>query len=46
MTLYLEGFQLPGRIGEEKFLNDIKETCYDNFYPFGLFPPKELDGCL
>lgn len=43
MTLYLEGFQLPGRFGEEGFLSNIKETCYDNFYPFGLFPPKELD---
>ncbi len=41
--LYLEGFRLPGIDFEEGFLGAISETCYDSFYPFGLFPPKDLD---
>lgn len=41
--LYLEGFKLPGIIFEEDFLGRIQETCYDDFYPFQLFPPMELE---
>lgn len=41
--LYLEGFSLPGVDFEEAFLGGIQETCYDSYYPFGLFPPKDLD---
>lgn len=41
--LYLEGFQLPGIIFEENFLGRIQETCYDSYYPFGLFPNMGLE---
>ncbi|MGC2873359.1 AAA family ATPase [Ihubacter sp. rT4E-8] len=41
--LYLEAFTLPGIDAEERILNDIRETYYVSFYPFGLFPTKELD---
>lgn len=41
--LYLEGFGLPGINFEEGFLGEIRETCYEDFYPFGLFPAMELD---
>ena len=41
--LYLEGFSLPGIDFEETFLGNIQETCYDSYYPFGLFPNKGLD---
>ncbi len=38
--IYLRRFELPGVDSEEIFLNDIKMTCYSNFYPFGIFPAK------
>ena len=44
--LYLEAFTLPGIDAEERILNDIRETYYVSFYPFGLFPTKELDRIL
>ena len=40
--LYLEGFRLPGRDREEAFFSDLRRTCYTNFYPFEIFPDKEL----
>lgn len=41
--VYLEGFTLPSVMREELFLGDIKMTCFNDFYPFGIFPPKELE---
>ena len=38
--VYLKNFKLPEMIAEELFLNDIRQTCYDSFYPFGIFPQK------
>lgn len=32
--MYLTKFEFPGVWQEESFLNDIKRTCYDSFYPF------------
>ena len=40
--LYLKGFRLPGIADEEDFFTDLKRTCYTNYYPFGVFPSKEL----
>ena len=40
--LYLKGFRLPGIADEEDFFTDLKRTCYTNYYPFGIFPSKEL----
>lgn len=41
--VYLKGFSLPGILHEELFLNGIKMTCFNDFYPFGIFPPKDLE---
>ena len=43
MTVYLSQFLLPGIHREESFFDNLQRTCYTNFYPFGVFPPKELD---
>lgn len=43
MTVYLSKFLLPGIHREESFFDNLQRTCYTNFYPFGVFPPKELD---
>lgn len=40
--VYLEEFELPDIVSEECFLGGIMMTCFENFYPFGIFPPKEL----
>lgn len=41
--IYMEGFRLPSVDQEERFFSDLRRTCYTNFYPFGLFPGKELE---
>ena len=35
--LYLESFSLPSQRQEESYLNGIRLTCYDSFYPFQVF---------
>ena len=40
--IYLKEFRLPSIGEEEGFFNDLRRTCYTNFYPFGIFPSKEL----
>ena len=40
--MYLTNFALPSRGEEEGFFNDLRRTCYTSFYPFGIFPDKEL----
>ena len=32
--IYLSHFEFPDILKEELFINDIKRTCYDTFYPF------------
>lgn len=32
--IYLSHFEFPDILREELFINDIKRTCYDTFYPF------------
>lgn len=41
--VYLSGFRLPGIESEEGFFSGLQRTCYTDFYPFGIFPKKELD---
>lgn len=43
--MYLESFELPSVFWEEQFLNDdvkMKQTCYNSYYPFKIFPEKHL----
>lgn len=40
--VYLRSFLLPSLNMREKFINDIKRTCYTTVYPFDVFPLREL----
>ena len=40
--VYLSRFTLPSLDTRERFINDIKRTCYTTTYPFELFPLQEL----
>ena len=40
--IYLKSFRLPSIGDEEGFFSGLRRTCYTNFYPFGIFPSKEL----
>ena len=40
--IYLKSFRLPSVGDEEGFFTQLRRTCYTNFYPFGIFPSKEL----
>ena len=40
--MYLSNFQFADELKEELFLNDIKRTCYNSFYPFGVLPMHHL----
>ena len=37
MALYLERFTLPVQDREDAYLSQIRRTCYDSRYPFGVF---------
>ena len=46
--MYLQEFTLPGAGWEEGYLSpvdnpEMKRTCYTSFYPFRIFPQKQLD---
>ncbi len=41
--VYLEEFQLPDYGFECRFFEGQKRTCYDTFYPFDIFPEKDLE---
>ena len=41
--LYLSRFAFPDGDAEFDFRRTVKRTCYDTYYPFGLFPRKGLD---
>ena len=46
--MYLQEFTLPGEGWEEGYLSpvdnpEMKRTCYTSFYPFRIFPQKQLD---
>ena len=40
--MYLSNFQFADELKEELFLNDIKRTCYNSFYPFGVLSMHHL----
>lgn len=35
--IYLQSFDLMSRGDEEGFIHDFKRTCFDSFYPMGIF---------
>ena len=40
--MYIESFRFPGVNAEEQFVNYIQRTCYNSFYPFGVFTVNQL----
>lgn len=40
--MYLSSFRFADALKEELFLNDIKCTCYESFYPFGVLSTRHL----
>ncbi len=40
--ILLNSFTLINQREEERFLNNIKITCYDSYYPYGLFPQIKM----
>lgn len=45
--MYLDRFTLPGQDREDAYLGQLRRTCYDSRYPFGVFryrglPPLEF----
>lgn len=44
--MYLSNFQFVDTLKEELFLNDIKRTCYESFYPFGVLSTYDEDKIL
>ncbi len=42
--VYLEDFHFASVDQEEQFLNYIRPTCYDTFYPFGVLPSCGLES--
>ncbi len=40
--MYLSSFKFADELKEELFLNDIKRTCYQSFYPFGVVSTHHL----
>ncbi len=40
--IYLKNFEFACAEAEEAFLNGIRRTCYDTFYPFGVLGEKEI----
>lgn len=41
--IYLNEFIIPDENEETDFLYEIKRTCYNTFYPFGIFPKLKLE---
>ena len=43
--IYLSGFRFPGAAQEANYMANswrAKQTCYDSYYPFGLFEGRTL----
>lgn len=40
--VYLESFKVPKRQNEEAYFFRFHETCYTDFYPFGVFRNRKL----
>ena len=41
-SIYLQNIKLPSELTEINFIRDVKETCYNTFYPFKIFPEKDF----
>ncbi|HIY22317.1 MAG TPA: AAA family ATPase [Candidatus Flavonifractor merdigallinarum] len=44
--MFLDTFRLPGEHWESDFLAGspkARRTCYRSYYPFGVFPPRQLE---
>ncbi len=41
--IYLDTFRLPGDPAEINFIKNEKRTCFHTFYPFKIFPAKQLE---
>ena len=41
--VYLKNFYFASGLDEDLYLNGIRQTCYDSFYPFLLLPQKGID---
>lgn len=41
--MYLSSFKFADELKEELFLNSIKRTCYQSFYPFGVLSAHYLE---
>ena len=41
--MYLASFKFVDELKEELFLNGIKHTCYQSFYPFGVLSAHHLE---
>ena len=44
MLLYLREFTFPSIEDEELFINELKQTWYNTYYPFRVLGDKELEG--
>lgn len=42
--MYIDSFEFPGVGNEEQFVNYIRRTCYNSFYPFGVFTLNQLSS--
>lgn len=40
--IYIDSFRFPGVNAEEQFVNYIERSCYNSFYPFGIFTNNQL----
>ena len=41
--VYLKNFYFASGIAEDLYLDGIRRTCYDSFYPFMILPQKGID---
>ena len=42
MKTYLTDLTLPSDCDESGFIANVKETCFQSFYPYNIFPLKQL----
>ena len=40
--MYINSLTLASDSAEINFIKDLKQTCYNGFYPFNIFPMKDL----
>ena len=41
--IYLKSFKLPSENVEESIITNERRTCFNNFYPFRLFPRRKIE---